>query len=156
MSPTVGTRRRLVRQLITNGSVTSQHELVDLLEDAGHFVTQATVSRDLDAIGAVKVRTAGGGLCYEIPEDPAALMGDQRETVRIIDEFLDSVAVSGNILVIRTRPGAAHVVAGAIDRARIAGVLGSVAGDDTVLVVGADDVGGSGLLEELNRMGVRR
>ncbi len=156
MSPTIATRRRLVRKLISTEAITSQHELVQMLEDAGHYVTQATVSRDLDAIGAVKVRTQGGGLRYEIPEDPAAVIADERETVRIIDEFLDSLAVSRNILVIRTRPGAAHVVAGAIDRARIGGVLGSVAGDDTVLVVATEELGGRGLLEQLERIGVRR
>lgn len=156
MSPTIANRRRLVRKLITGGPITSQQELVAMLEDAGHFVTQATVSRDLDAIGAVKVRTDSGGMQYGIPEDPAGAAADERETVRIIDEFVDSLAVSANVLVVRTRPGAAHVVAGAIDRARLEGVLGSVAGDDTLLVVAAEDVGGQGLLEELDRIGVQR
>lgn len=156
MSASIATRRRLVRKLISTESITSQHELVDLLEDAGHFVTQATVSRDLDAIGAVKIRTSDGKLRYEIPEDPVAVAADEREVVRIIDEFLDSLAVSGNVLVVRTRPGAAHVVAGAIDRARLRGVLGSVAGDDTVLVVADQEIGGQGLLKELDRLGVRR
>ncbi|HSF86426.1 MAG TPA: ArgR family transcriptional regulator [Acidimicrobiia bacterium] len=156
MSQSIANRRRLVRQLITTESVASQQALVDMLEAAGHYVTQATVSRDLDAIGAVKARTPNGGLRYEIPEDPATLISDARETVRIIDEFLDSMAVSGNLLIIRTRPGAANVVAGAVDRSRIQGVLGSVAGDDTVIVVGSEEGGGRGLLEELDRMGVRR
>lgn len=156
MSASIATRRRLVRKLIATEAITSQHELVDLLEDAGHFVTQATVSRDLDAIGAIKVRATDGGLRYEIPDDPVAVAAHEREVVRIIDEFLDSFAVSGNVLVVRTRPGAAHVVAGAIDRARLQGVLGSVAGDDTVLVVADEETGGRGLLTELDRLGVRR
>ena len=156
MSPTIATRRRLVRKLITSNPIASQQELVEMLEDAGHFVTQATVSRDLDAIGAVKMRTDSGGLQYEIPEDAPSIVGDERETVRIIDEFVDSLAVSANVLVIRTRPGAAHVVAGAIDRARLDGVLGSVAGDDTLVVVASEEVGGRGLLNELDRIGVRR
>jgi transcriptional regulator of arginine metabolism len=156
VSPTIATRRRLVRKLITSSPIASQQEVVAMLEAAGHYVTQATVSRDLDAIGAVKIRTEDGGLHYEIPEDAASLTGDDRETVRIIDEFVDSLAVSANILVIRTRPGAAHVVAGAIDRARLEGVLGSVAGDDTLIVVAAEDIGGQGLLEEFDRIGVRR
>ncbi len=156
MSATIATRRRLVRQLITTRPIASQRELVDMLEGAGHFVTQATVSRDLDAIGAVKVRNAGGELHYEIPEDPLSAVADEREVVRIIDEFSDSFAVSGNLLVIRTRPGAANVVAGAIDRSHLGGVLGSVAGDDTVVVVATEDVGGQGLLAELDRIGVKR
>jgi transcriptional regulator of arginine metabolism len=156
MSPAIATRRRLMRQLIAAESITSQNELVSMLEREGYFVTQATVSRDLDAIGAVKVRRSDGGLQYDIPEDPAAGVLGQRETVRIIDEFVETLAVSGNILVIRTRPGAAHVVAGAIDRSRLSGVLGSVAGDDTLLVVASEEVGGRGLLEEFDRIGVRR
>ena len=156
MSPSIANRRRLVRSLIASSEITSQQEMVGMLEREGHFVTQATVSRDLDAIGAVKVRTRDGGLRYEIPEDAPAALNSVRETVRIIDEFLISFAASGNMLVIRTRPGAAHVVAGAIDRARLTGVLGSVAGDDTVLVVAREATGGAGLLEELDRIGVKR
>jgi transcriptional regulator of arginine metabolism len=156
MSSSIATRRRLVRKLVTTSPVASQQELVDMLEEAGHFVTQATVSRDLDAIGAVKARSDNGDLLYEIPEDLPSAQGDERETVRIIDEFVDGLAVSDNILVVRTRPGAAHVVAGAIDRARLEGVLGSVAGDDTLIVVATEEIGGRGLLEALDRIGVRR
>ncbi len=156
MSPSIANRRRLVRKLISDKTITSQHELVGMLESAGHFVTQATVSRDLDAIGAVKVRTGSGELHYEIPDDMPSAVADKAETRRIIDEFVESFAVSGNLLVIRTHPGAAHVVAGAIDRARLSGVLGSVAGDDTLFVAAAEHIGGRGLLEELDRIGVRR
>ncbi len=154
MSASVATRRRLVRQIISTTSITSQQELVELLEADGHFVTQATVSRDLDAIGAVKVRS-GTTHHYELPEDLVAANSD-REMARIIDEFVDAINVSGNMLIIRTRPGAAHVVGSAIDRSDLEGVLGTVAGDDTLLVIAAEDKGGSGLLEELERMGVRR
>lgn len=155
MSPTISTRRRLLRRLITGQPIQSQHELVDMLEQAGHFVTQATVSRDLDAIGAVKVRTDDGGLRYEIQHE-ATPHGDERDIARIIDEFSDSLAVSQNLLVIRTRPGAANVVAGALDRAGFEGLLGTVAGDDTVVVVAAASVGGEGLIHELERIGVTR
>ena len=137
MSPSISTRRRLVRRLIGDQPIHSQQELVAMLEAAGHFVTQATVSRDLDAIGAVKVRTDDGRLHYEIPEANGG-QSDEREIARIIDEFSDSLSVSRNLLVIRTRPGAAHVVAGALDRASLDGLLGTVAGDDTVLVVASE------------------
>lgn len=156
MNSSIATRRRLVRQLIVAQPITSQHELVEMLEEAGHYVTQATVSRDLDAIGAVKMRTERGSLRYELPDEAPTPVGDNRETVRIIDEFVYSLAASGNLLVVRTRPGAANVVGGAIDRADLAGVLGTVAGDDTVLIVTAEDTGGLGLLGELERIGVSR
>ena len=154
MSPSIANRRRLVRQIIASQPITAQQELVELLEGEGHYVTQATVSRDLDAIGAVKVR-AGTSHHYEMPEDVTAGNGD-REMSRIIDEFVDAMDVSGNLLVIRTRPGAAHVVGSAIDRSDLDGVLGTVAGDDTLLVVAKEDRGGAGLLDELERMGVKR
>lgn len=155
MSPSISTRRRLLRRLITARPIHSQQALVAMLEDAGHFVTQATVSRDLDAIGAVKVRTDDGGLRYEIQEETAG-PSDEREIARTIDEFSDSLAISHNLLIIRTRPGAANVVAAALDRAGFDGMLGTVAGDDTVLVVASEAVGGQGLIDALDRMGVKR
>lgn len=156
MTVSIATRRRLVRRLISEGEIESQHELVEMLEGAGHHVTQATVSRDLDAIGAVKVRTDGGRHRYEMPEEAAVAANGDRELARIIDEFVDTFAASANLLVVHTRPGAAHVVGSAIDRAHIGGVLGTVAGDDTLLVVASEDIGGSGVLDELGRMGVQR
>ncbi len=156
MSTSVTTRRRLVRKFIGSRPVASQHELVEMLHGAGHYVTQATVSRDLDAIGAVKVRTDGGDLRYEILDDPTTGGSDRGELTRIIDEFADSMEASANLLVVRTRPGAAHVVGAALDRTHIDGLLGTVAGDDTVIVVAAEKVGGSGIIVELERMGVQR
>ena len=151
----IATRRRLVRQLVSSGRVESQQEIVAMLEEQGLYVTQATVSRDLDAIGAVRVRRDGGGHHYEIHDDPPGVGTGDREALRIIDDFADSMVVSGNLLVIRTRPGAAHVVASAIDGARIDGVLGTVAGDDTLFVVADEDTGGRGIADALSTRGVQ-
>ncbi len=156
MNRSIATRRRLVRRMIEAVPIQSQGELVDLLRQDGYHVTQATVSRDLDAIGAVKVRTGNGGLRYEVPSGIDAPEGSASEMARIIDEFVTDMQASLNVLVIRTRPGAAHVVAGAIDRAQLAGMLGTVAGDDTLLIVGTEEHGGRGLLAELDRIGVQR
>lgn len=156
MNRSIATRRRLVRRMIDAVAIQSQGELVELLREDGYYVTQATVSRDLDAIGAVKVRTDNGGMRYEVPEQMAAPEGSASEMARIIDEFVTDMQASLNLLVIRTRPGAAHVVAGAIDRANLDGVLGTVAGDDTLLIVGSGEQGGTGLLSELDRIGVQR
>jgi transcriptional regulator of arginine metabolism len=139
-------RRRLLRRLVTTRQIHSQAELVELLGEGGHPVTQATISRDLDAIGAVKDRAAGG--TYTIPPN-----GDQhsnrRELARTMADFVLSVVPSGNLVVVKTNPGAAHLVAGAIDRTGPMGVIGTVAGDDTLLVIAADTVGGDRVAREL-------
>lgn len=156
MTHSIATRRRLVRRMIDAVPIQSQGELVELLQEDGYYVTQATVSRDLDAIGAIKVRRENGGLRYEVPAAIEPPAGSANEMARIIDEFVTDMQPSVNLLVIRTRPGAAHVVAGAIDRAQLDGVLGTVAGDDTLLLVANEEQGGRGLLVELDRIGVQR
>lgn len=132
-------RRRLVRRLLTTERIASQEQLRRRLHAAGFPVTQATVSRDLGAVGAVKVRDREGER-YRLDAgngaDPA-----RAELRQAVDEFVTLVAVSPPLVVVRTPPGAAHLVAGRIDAADLPGVLGTVAGDDTLLVVtepGAD------------------
>ena len=152
MSPATASRRRLLRRFITEQDVASQQELVRLLEAAGHDVTQATVSRDLDAIGAVKVKLTNGDARYEIP----ARRTDDVELAKALADFAESIAPSGNVVVVRTPPGAAHLVAGAIDRATLDHVLGTVAGDDTMMVIAKDADGGAALAAELERIGAGR
>ena len=131
------TRRRHVRGLIAGREITSQQELVGLLADQGFEVTQATVSRDLDAIGAMRVRT-DGKTRYELRSDEG---GDEQLAAlhEAVDEFVLSIAVSATLLVLKVPPGAAQFVASRIDAAAIDGILGSIAGDDTILVVTAED-----------------
>jgi transcriptional regulator of arginine metabolism len=144
-------RRRVLRRLVTTRRVRSQAELVHLLGDAGHQVTQATISRDLDAIGAVKDRAAGG--TYTIPPNGTDDAADRRELAKAITDFVLSVVASGNLIVVKTNPGAAHLVAGAIDRAAPNGVVGTVAGDDTLLVVADETDGGTAVARDLERRG---
>ena len=155
MSPETATRRRVVRRLVASEEVSSQHQLVDLLAGEGHPVTQATVSRDLEAIGAVKERGAGSAR-YVIPDEAPDWDEARRATSRAIAEFVESITTSANLVVVHTPPGAAHLVAGAIDHAGLDGVLGTVAGDDTLLVVAAEDLGGEALASELERIGAGR
>jgi len=125
-------RQHRISRLLAEHEVTSQPQLVDLLADAGILATQATVSRDLDDLGAVRVRRPGGELAYAIPEfEPAH---------------------SGNLVIVRTPPGCAHVVASALDRSGLAGLLGTVAGDDTMLCVASERVGGARLAETLSTL----
>ena len=144
-------RRMLLRRLVTEHRVRSQAELAALLDDAGHPVTQATISRDLDAIGAVKDRTAGG--TYTLPANGRDRRAERRELAKALSDFALSVVATGNLVVVKTNPGAAHLVAGAIDRCRPEGVIGTVAGDDTLLVIAAEDVRGTSVARELEHMG---
>lgn len=155
MSPVTAKRRRRIRRLLTEESITSQAELVGLLEKDGFPVTQATVSRDLDALGAIKVRAADGSVQYSTAANPQELSEAEVRLRRAVNDFVDEIVVSGNLVVVRTPPGAAHLVAGAIDTAQVDGVLGTVAGDDTLMVVAAEESVRE-VAERIEEMGVRR
>src|SRR5204863_2097424 len=111
--------------------------------------TQATVSRDLEDMGAVKVRVPGGDTVYAIPELPKDQVAPQDHLRRVMGEWVVEVSQSGNIVVLRTPPGSAHVVASALDRAGVADVLGTVAGDDTIILVCAESTGGQSVAGDL-------
>ncbi len=131
-------RQTLIVRLIGDHEVTSQSELIELLAGEGIEATQATVSRDLDDIGAVKVRVPSGNTVYAIPELAPDRLAPLDQLRRVMGEWVGEVTHSGNIVVLRTPPGCAHVVASALDRSRIDGLLGTVAGDDTMMCVSAD------------------
>jgi transcriptional regulator of arginine metabolism len=134
-------RQHLVSRLLTEHAVSSQAQLVDLLEEEGVTATQATVSRDLEDLGAVKVRMAGGDTVYAIPELPVDHHAPADHLRRVLGDWVVEVARSGDLVVLRTPPGSAHVVASAIDRTGLEGVLGTVAGDDTLLLVSTEGNG---------------
>jgi len=138
-------RQQAIARAIAAGSVTSQPQLVAALRKVGIRATQATVSRDLDEMGAVKVRTADGETAYAIPEFAPDRIAPMDQLRRVLGEWVAEVHVSAPIVVIRTPPGCAHVVASALDRSRLEGLIGTVAGDDTVLCV-ADAKGGAAAL----------
>ena len=93
------------------------------------------MSRDLEDLGAVKVRLPGGETAYALPELPAQQIAPEDHLRRVLGEWVVEVAHSGNLVVLRTPPGSAHVVGSALDRSGLEEVVGTVAGDDTVLVV---------------------
>lgn len=152
-------RQQRIVDLLEVNAVRSQPELLDLLGREGYEVTQATLSRDLVELGAVKVRM-GRSLVYAVPAeggdptpraavDPGA--GDARLR-RLCEELLVSATASGNLVVLRTPPGAANYLASAIDKTEVqrrTGIIGTVAGDDTVLVVAEDSDGGATVAERL-------
>jgi transcriptional regulator of arginine metabolism len=142
-------RQHRVARLITEHAVGNQGQLVELLAAEGVAATQATVSRDLDELGAVKVRVPGGATVYAIPELPMERHVPEDTLRRVLGEFVVDVAHSANLVVLRTPPGSAHVVASALDRTGLHGVIGTVAGDDTLIVVVAEQVGGRQVAKQM-------
>jgi transcriptional regulator of arginine metabolism len=145
-------RQHRVALLLADHAVTSQGQLVDLLAAEGVIATQATVSRDLDDLGAIKVRAAGGDTVYAIPELPTEQRAPEAHLRRVFSEWVVEVAHSANLVVLRTPPGSAHVVASALDRSGLPGVLGTVAGDDTLIVVVAESVSGADMAAQLGEL----
>jgi transcriptional regulator of arginine metabolism len=154
---TKSARQQRIIDLLATVEVRSQTELAELLADAGVVVTQATLSRDLVELDAVKVRAASGTLVYAVPSEG----GDRTPVVaresaasearlaRLCAELLVSADASANLLILRTPPGAANFLASALDKAELGPVLGTIAGDDTVLVISRDPDGGESLAQRL-------
>lgn len=142
-------RQQTIARLITKHAVASQPDLLDLLAAEGIRATQATISRDLVDLGAVKVRTDGGETIYAIPEYEPHRRAPEEQLRRVMGEWVAEVQASGPIVVIRTPPGCAHVVASALDRSGLEGLLGTVAGDDTLMCVAAKASGGAALARRL-------
>ncbi|MFB9894138.1 arginine repressor [Planobispora takensis] len=158
-------RQARIAELLQRRPVRSQPELAKLLAESGVEVTQATLSRDLDELGALKLRAEDGSLVYALPgegggriplarlgggETPAARLG------RLAEELLVSADASANLVLVRTPPGAAQFLASAIDHADWESILGTVAGDDTILVISRDPTGGAAVAEALLRLADRR
>lgn len=136
-------RRELVRQLVATGRFRSQPEIVEALSQRGSRATQATVSRDLAALGAVR-GMRGGAPIYLLPDDVAAPPDTRNEQRlrRLLADLPLTIDEAPPLLVLRTSPGGAHVIASAIDLSNVPGVVGTVAGDDTIFVAcrGSDAV----------------
>jgi len=154
---TKGARQQRIVELLTRHPVRSQPELAELLAQEGLHVTQATLSRDLVELEAVKVRAASGALVYAVPAEggdrtprPAEENGAAEHRLsRLLNELLVSADSSANLVVLRTPPGAAQFLASAMDRAELTTVLGTIAGDDTVLVISRDPAGGDALARRI-------
>ncbi len=127
--------------MLQHDVVSSQSMLVELLAAEGITATQATVSRDLEELGAITVRIPGGERALALPELPAQQVAPIDHLRRVLGEWAVAIACAGPLVVIRTPPGCAHVVASALDRTVIDGIVGTVAGDDTIMVAVSDDVG---------------
>jgi transcriptional regulator of arginine metabolism len=152
---TKSARHQRIIDLVTTHAVRSQTELADLLVEHGVRVTQATLSRDLVELDALKVRGEDGALVYAVPGEGGdrSLVGPRESSAardrlaRLCAELLVSAEASANLVVLRTPPGAAQFLASAFDKAEIGDILGTIAGDDTVLVIGRDPAGGDALAQ---------
>ena len=149
-SSSVSARRSKAIALIKAGVVHSQSDLVKLLKKAGFAVTQATASRDLEEVGAVRSRNESGELIYQIG---ASSDGAISKSMPLPSDLILSVESSGNLAVVRTPPGGAQFLASSLDNSGIASIIGTIAGDDTVLVVSKKSTGGADLAKELLSFG---
>ena len=149
-------RLRRIVELLETRRVRSQGELVTMLGADGLRVTQTTLSRDLDELGAVRIRD-GGDLVYAVPAeggDPTPRVAEADGAAgsrlsRLAAELLVSADASANLVVLRTPPGAAQFLASALDRAGLPDVVGTIAGDDTVMVIAREPTGGAALAARL-------
>ena len=163
-------RHARIADILGREQVRSQEELADLLERyASVHVTQATLSRDLDELGVVRLRS-GGALVYALPEEPGgpgshpggrsiparAESPHDARLPRYLGELMTSAEASANLVVLRTPAGAAQFLASVIDHAALPSVLGTVAGDDTVLIIARDPAGGDALAADFLRRAERR
>ena len=152
-------RHARIIALLGAHQVRSQTELAELLAADGVQVTQGTLSRDLVEVGALRVRGAGGHLVYAVPGDGgdrSPHVGEfatfEARLARLCGEVLVSAEPSANLVVVRTPPGAAQYFASAIDRVGWESILGTIAGDDTILLITRNPTGGAELADRLLTM----
>jgi transcriptional regulator of arginine metabolism len=152
-------RQARITELIEAQPVTSQTHLAALLAESGIEVTQATLSRDLEELGAVKLRGSDGApASYVLPPENAPLRPAQAapaRLIRLLADLLTHAEGSANLAVLRTPPGAAQFLASALDKVGLPDVLGTIAGDDTVLCISREPDGGPALADRLRAMAER-
>ncbi len=155
MTSRVSRQSRIIA-LLARHPVRSHKELATLLLAEGIEATQATLSRDLDELGAVKLRGVDGGAgVYVVPEDGSPVRGIQGGTdrlARMLGELLVSSDASANVAVLRTPPGAAQFLASALDRAALHDIVGTIAGDDTIMVIAREPLTGTELATMLGSL----
>jgi transcriptional regulator of arginine metabolism len=132
-------RQRIIADLLRAEPIGSQEEVTERLSSQGFAVTQATVSRDLEQIGAVKVKR-GGTLRYMLPDEMGDTGWAAARLGRIFAEWVQSVETAGPLLVLRTPPGSAHIVGLALDQAKLPEIAGNISGDDTLFLALRDGV----------------
>ncbi len=131
MSELKDRRQRIVADLISSRALSSQEELADLLSAQGFAVTQATVSRDLEQLGAVKVRR-DGRFSYALSQDAQGTPASR--LAGVLHDFVNSMMTAMNLLVIKTPPGSAHLIGVLLDQSDFPEIVGTICGDDTIFI----------------------
>ena len=144
-------RQAIILEVVDREALHSQEELRKRLRQRGFDATQATISRDLEQLGAVKLKR-GGVLSYALPDQFGAADWSAGRLERIVGEFVMSVEASGQIVVLKTPPGSAHLVASALDNAQLQEIAGTVSGDDTLFVAVREGTTTSLFVRRLRRM----
>jgi transcriptional regulator of arginine metabolism len=144
-------RVRALSEMIRAEPHASQEELTERLRALGHKVTQATVSRDLVSLGAVKVKREGA-MRYVLPDQFGARDWATGQLERIVREWVHGIEPAGPLIVLRTPPGSAHLVASAVDQAQLLDVAGTVAGDDTIFIAVRDGYSVPALIRRFEAM----
>jgi transcriptional regulator of arginine metabolism len=139
-------RQRAIAELVRSGTLSSQEELAERLSGLGFVVTQATISRDLDQIGAVKVRRSGG-LSYALPDQVQGAPGPRLAT--LLRDFVRSIDTATNMIVVKTPPGSAHLIGVALDQSDYTEIVGTICGDDTIFIACASSESASDLATKL-------
>ena len=155
MTDTRARRQKAIADIIRAGSLGSQEELTARLAKLGFAVTQATVSRDLDQIGAVKAKR-GGIMAYALPDQIGDNDWAAARFERILGDWVQSIEAAGNMIVIKTPPGSAHLVGLALDQAKLPEIAGTVAGDDTLFLVTRDGVNTHHVRDRFQELSGRR
>jgi transcriptional regulator of arginine metabolism len=152
MGETKRRRQRALLELVRTAPLSTQHEIQRRLAELGHDATQSTISRDLEELGLVRVRDGEGRLRYTLATEAATAAASGR-LKSMLNEYAVSIESSGNLVVIVTPPGAANPLADAMDHVPVDGVVGTVAGDNTILVIAREGVRGSLVAERLRKIG---
>lgn len=139
---TPAARKNLIYTIVESELIDSQESLVQALKSRGVIVTQATASRDLLELGALRGRDSRGVVRYLLPSLPVS---------QSVDSLLLGADTSANIAVLHTPPGGAHLLASSLDRSAIRGLVGTIAGDDTVLAISKSPTGANALVKEIER-----
>ncbi|HET7817289.1 MAG TPA: hypothetical protein VFK58_06895 [Sphingomicrobium sp.] len=142
-------RRRALAGLIRSQALSSQEEVAERLSGLGFAVTQATVSRDLDRLGALKIRR-DGKLCYALPDQAVPPVAAPSRLATVLRDWVSAILPAGNLLVIKTPPGSAHLVGVELDRSGLPQIVGTICGDDTVFVACGSAADASGLAKTLS------
>lgn len=151
--PSKSQRHFRIVELLNQEDITSQSQLADILRKEGFNVTQATVCRDLEELRATKLRLKEGKIKYVLPEGISFNAPNYEEQLRrVLNEWVGQYLYSGNLAILKTSPGSAHVVASAIDRYELETCLATVAGDDTVLLVALEGLSGLDVIEEISKI----